>query len=135
MDSREFGEMMIKYGGYETRKKIIIQMKNEGILLPSILLEHLDKLDRTNKNNVNQFIEYFLNSRKIFTQSDFEIANPNELYANFKQEFIEAGFKCDDVPILKQLRNYLREKEEIESKLKNLSELDCELMKLAHIKY
>jgi len=127
MNSREFAASIIKYGGMLTRRNIILMMKKQGIVIPKELLCEI-------KNNLCEpnYVELFFEYKNICSKTDLDKFNLSELYCEFKR-FMFVEYDMKQIPIKKELEIYFNEQEEIENKIKSLTDLDCELMKMGHI--
>jgi hypothetical protein len=122
MNSREFANLIIKYGGLDTRIKIIKQIQESGVELP----RHLEfELTQMPINSIELF-ELFFESEQIeqFEQID-------HVYQIFKNWCYENNLA---VPIKKDLLNYLSNQQENLRIINNLTDFDCDLMKFCHIR-
>lgn len=132
MNSREFVESMIKLGSEKTKINIIYSIihSNPNIFVPKELKEYVIKHTFDYEPN---YIEDFFDHKNIYSNEDLNKHNINKLYCEFKH-FIKFEFGSSTfIPIKKELIEYFNEQKKTNEKIKNLSDLDCELMKLRHV--
>ena len=129
MDSHDFAKQVIHNGILDTKIKIILQMKDQGYQIPSKLLDFVEK---TGLDINIKLIKDFFDNKKIFTQKDYESNNSSQLYREFYDWVKELGYV--QVPSKLYFTHWLKEQEVKEKRIKSLTDEDCKLIKLTHIK-
>ena len=130
MDSREFSTLIIKHGGYKTRIIIIKEMKDKQYTIPTLLLNKINSICVYDSNYI---LDEFYKSKNIHNNQEMKMCNLDDLYSEFKY-FIKTNFPEEKIISKIILKNYFEIKEEKEKKINKLDNIDCELMKLSHIR-
>lgn len=93
MDARKFAEMIIRYGGELTHIKIILEMVNNKINVPSRLHELC--VVRNSELEIN-YIRDFFEDKKIYSNKDLAKFNIDEIYLEFKYYLkYDCQISCD----------------------------------------
>jgi hypothetical protein len=130
MDSREFATLIIKYGGDKTMIIIIKEMIDKQYTIPRLLLNNINSICAYDTDYI---LDEFYKSKNIYNKQEMKMCNFEELYSEFKY-FIKKNFPEEKIISKIILKNYFEIIEEKNKKINKLSDLDCELMKLSHIK-
>jgi hypothetical protein len=129
MNPREFAEMIIKEGSFETRIEILQQIQDfSNIKLPTKLVEQMDiQKINSSKQIILNFIEDLDLQYPITSTENF-----NGLYYDYVYWSMENGYKS---MCKREFKKTISEKldKDSEEKFKNLTDLDCKLMKLSHL--
>lgn len=134
MNSREFAQMILKEGGEQTRINIIYEMcmMNSYMIPIKLLNVVLDKKLHPKPDYIKLFFENIDDDNEQ-NLNKFDMTMKN--YCQFK-DFVSENFghiSARDLPNYITFKNYFIEKEQIELEIANLTQLDCELMKIAHL--
>lgn len=135
MNSQEFAHMMLREGGEQTRINIIYQMYMCGCIIPSKLLYMvLDRKLNPVPNYIKLYWDENLNENLNENGSYLNKFEPTQKdYCKFKM-FIKNNFPhLQNFPPYITFKKYFLDIDEIEVNIKNLSQSDCNFMKIAHI--
>lgn len=78
------------------------------------------------------YIGDFFDHKDIYSNEDLNKYNANKLYCEFRH-FVKFEFGSSTfIPSKIELVEYFNKQEQQQNKINNLTDLDCELMKLGH---
>jgi hypothetical protein len=122
MNSREFAEMMLREGDERTRANIIIKMERSGIPVPPMFYEVCEA-----KLSIKNYLQFYFSKTQLPLNINWETE-----YYNFKESFCEEFDSIHNIPPYHVFKNYYTDFTNIERRISELTDFDCDLMKFSH---
>jgi hypothetical protein len=108
---------------------MLISKMNSNVRVPKELKDYVIKsIFEPEPDYIGDFFDH----KDIYSNEDLNKYNANKLYCEFRH-FVKFEFGSSTfIPSKIELVEYFNKQEQQQNKINNLTDLDCELMKLGH---